>query len=106
VVKAGDDTLKATFKPTDNNEAAVTDSVYLQVLKATSTTKITSAPTEVVYLNASGLASAPVNVTVTSYEPAGIVTLTASTGETCTGSVALSITHNLSYEGSAEFYVS
>jgi len=88
VENAGVDTLKAKFVPNDPNEPTVTASVTLQVLKATSTTKITSAPTQVVYLNGSGVATALVNVEVTAYEPTGTVTLTASTGETCTGSVA------------------
>ncbi len=81
---AGNDSLKVTFKPTSTNYASTTDTVTLQVLPATTTTKITSSD-DTVKLNAHGVATATLDFNVTSYKPTGSVTLTASTGEVCSG---------------------
>jgi sugar lactone lactonase YvrE len=81
---AGNDPLKVTFKPTSTNYASTTDTVTLQVLPAATTTKITSSD-DTVKLNSHGVATATLDFNVTSYRPTGSVTLTASTGEVCSG---------------------
>ena len=87
IENVGSTTLKATFKPTSTDFAVTTDTVNLQVLQAATTTTITSSsPT--VKMNIDGVASAVLDFDVTSYKPMGAVTLTASTGEVCTGVVA------------------
>jgi len=56
------------------------------VNQASTVTTITS-PSQTITLNKSGTASATLDFNVTSYEPTGSVTLTASTGETCSGTL-------------------
>jgi hypothetical protein len=56
------------------------------VLQAATVTKITSSD-QTVKLNKKGVATATLQFIVTSYEPTGSVTLTASTGETCAGTL-------------------
>jgi hypothetical protein len=76
-----------TFTPSvkaDYNTA--TDSVSLQVLPAASTTTITSQD-QTVTQNRSGVATAVVDCNVASYKPTGAVTLSANTGESCSGTV-------------------
>lgn len=88
VLKTGSRTLSVTFTPTDTTDyTKATAKVTLQVVKTTTTTTITSA-SSVVKLNASGVATAILHYHVTSYEPTGAVTLTASTGEVCSGTVS------------------
>ncbi len=71
----------------DSNYSNVSGTtVTLQVLETATTTTITSS-SKTVTLNASGVATAHLDFNVTSYKPMGAVTLTASTGETCSGSV-------------------
>ncbi len=87
VLKVGSHTLSAAFTPSDPDYTNASAKVTLQVLQTTTTTTITSAsPT--VNLNLSGLATAILTYNVTSYKPAGSVTLTASTGEVCSGTVS------------------
>jgi hypothetical protein len=86
IESVGEDTLKATFKPSNTNYATATTTVLLQVLQAaTSTTIYSSSPT--ITLNASGIATTILDFNVTSYKPTGAVTLTASTGEVCSGTL-------------------
>jgi hypothetical protein len=85
---AGSDTLTAKFVPTSSDYQNATATVTLQVLQAATTTEITSATREVVYLNKAGLATAVVDVNVTSFEPKGTVSVIASTGEACSGTVS------------------
>ncbi len=87
ILAAGTQTLSVTFTPSvkaDYNTA--TDSVSLQVLPAASTTTITSQD-QTVTQNRSGVATAVVDYNVASYKPTGAVTLSANTGETCSGTV-------------------
>jgi large repetitive protein len=86
IESAGDVTLKVTFKPTSTNYNTATDSVTLQVLETATVTTITT-PSETVTLNRNGVATATLHFNVTSYKPTGSVTLTASTGETCSGTL-------------------
>jgi hypothetical protein len=86
VEPAGNDTLKVTFTPSSKNYSATTDTVTLQVLQAATVTTITS-PSETITLNKKGTVSTTLDFNVTSYEPTGSVTLTASTGETCSGTL-------------------
>ena len=81
---AGNDTLKASFKPTNTNYSPATATVVLSVAQTATTTTITS-PSAIVKLNSVGVASATLHFNVTSYKPLGAVTLTASTGEVCSG---------------------
>ncbi len=83
---AGNDTLNVTFKPGSANYASATASIVLQVLQAATTTTVTS-PDQTLTQNKTGVATAAVTFNVTSYRPMGSVTLTASTGETCSGTV-------------------
>jgi len=80
-------TLSVTFTPTsrtDYNDA--TAAVPLQVLQAPTTTTITS-PSPTVTMNVDGVATAILDFNVLSYKPMGAVTLAASTGEVCSGTV-------------------
>jgi len=88
VLKTGSHTLSAAFTPSDTTDyTSASAKVTLQVLQTTTTTTITSgSPT--VTLNLSGVATASVAYNVTSYKPMGAVTLTASTGEVCSGTVS------------------
>jgi hypothetical protein len=88
ILAAGTQALAVNFKPTDSTDYTTAgDAVELQVLKAPTTTKFLSTE-ETVTLNKEGVATALLNFNVSSYEPTGTVTLTASTGEECSGSVA------------------
>ncbi len=84
---AGSNTLKVSFHAANVNYAITTDTVTLVVTQAPTVTNVTSADQTVKL----GVNNAPVKVTVNynvnSYKPTGSVVLTASTGETCTGSV-------------------
>lgn len=83
----GSNSLKATFVPSvpaDYIDATAT--VTLQVTPASTTTSITSSSATVT-LNVDGVAGATLDFNVTSYRPTGAVTLTASTGESCSGPV-------------------
>jgi hypothetical protein len=87
LLTAGTQTLAVTFTPavkTGYNDA--TASVSLQVLPAASITTITSG-NETVTQNRDGIATATAAYSVASYKPTGAVTVTANTGETCTGIV-------------------
>jgi sugar lactone lactonase YvrE len=84
VENAGTFNLDVTFKPTNTNYANAIATVPLQVLQATTATTITSASMTVM-MNVSGVASATLDFNVTSYKPTGAVTLTASSGEVCSG---------------------
>ena len=88
VLKTGSHTLSAAFTPTDTTDyTSASAKVTLQVLQTTTTTAITSgSPT--VTMNTSGVATAILTYNVTSYKPTGSVTLTASTGEVCSGTVS------------------
>jgi len=83
----GNVTLKVTYHPSNLNYAVTTDTVVLQVQQAATTTTITSAD-KTVTLNVHGTATATMDFNVSSYKPNGAVTLTASTGESCAGTVA------------------
>jgi hypothetical protein len=83
---AGNDTLKVTFKPSSADYSTTTDSVTLQVLPAATVTTTTS-PSQTITLSKVGVATATLDFNVTSYEPTGSVTLTATTGETCSGTL-------------------
>ncbi len=90
VLAAGSQTLSVTFTPTlktDYSDASGT--VSLQVLPASSTTTITSQD-QTVTQNKDGVATATLDYNVNSYKPTGAVTVTASTGESCTGTVSIS----------------
>jgi hypothetical protein len=84
IENTGSVTLKATFHPSNLNYNTATASVTLQVLQTTTTT-ITS-PSSTVTMNIDGIAAATLNFNVSSYRPTGAVTLTATTGEVCSGS--------------------
>jgi hypothetical protein len=86
IENVGTDTLKVTFTPSVANYSTTTDSVTLRVLQASTVTTIIS-PSQTITLNAHGVATATLDFNVTSYEPTGSVTLTASTGETCSGTL-------------------
>ncbi len=86
VENVGTSTLKVTFKPTDTNYASSTGSVTLQVNQAATTTSVTSSDATVT-LNATGTASSTLAFNVASYKPTGAVSLTASTGEVCSGTL-------------------
>ncbi len=80
--------MSATFTPTVKTEYNdVTTTVSLQVNQASTTTEITSAD-DTVKLSKAGSVTVSENYLVGSYKPTGSVTVTASTGETCTGTVA------------------
>lgn len=86
IEEAGMVTLEVFYKPSSTDYSSSTDTVALQVLQAPTTTAITSSsPT--VKMNAEGVASAALDFNVTSYRPTGAVTLTATTGEVCSGTV-------------------
>jgi hypothetical protein len=88
ILTVGTQTLSVTYKATPTtgyNEA--TASVQLVVNPAATVTTITSADASI-KLNKAGSASTTVRYNVTSYKPTGSVMLTATTGETCTGTVA------------------
>lgn len=87
ILPVGGNTLNATFKPSDSNYGTATATVSLQVLPAATTTTITSS-SETIVLNGKGIADAILDFNVTSYKPTGTVTLTATTGEVCTGNVS------------------
>jgi len=87
VLNAGSDTLTAKFAPAAADYESTTATTTLQVLQAASTTEITSAATQVVHMNKKGLATAVVDVYVMSYLPGGDVSVIASSGEACSGSV-------------------
>ncbi len=89
IENAGNNTLSATFKPTSANYTTATASVTLQVLPATTETTITSA-SQMVKLSKTGVATSTLDFDVTSYKPTGSVTLTATTGETCSGTLTSS----------------
>ncbi len=89
ILTAGTQTLSVTFTPTlrtDYSDGSGT--VSLQVLPASSTTTITSSD-QTVTQDRTGVATAVLDYNVASYKPTGAVTLTASTGESCTGTVAM-----------------
>jgi len=88
---AGPVTLQVTFAAHGNsNYGSTTDTVTLQVLPASSTTSVTS-QNQTITLSKSGSASATVDFNVSSYKPAGTVTLTTTPpGATCSGTVSSS----------------
>ncbi len=88
VLNAGSNTLTVKFVPTGMDYLNASATTTLEVTQAPSSTKITSATRQVVYLNKKGIATAVIDVDVVSYQPEGIVYVTASTGETCSGSVS------------------
>jgi hypothetical protein len=79
-------TLKATFAASNSNYAVATGTVSLVVTQASSTTSITT-PSPTVTLNRNGTVSVKLASNVVSYKPTGSVTLTATTGEVCSGAV-------------------
>jgi uncharacterized repeat protein (TIGR03803 family) len=83
---AGNDTLTVTFKPTSADYTTTTASVTLEVLPTATVTTITS-PSQTITLSKVGVATSTLDFNVTSYEPTGSVTLTATTGETCSGAL-------------------
>jgi hypothetical protein len=83
---AGNITLGVTFKPTNKNYASASTSVTLPVQQASTTTTITSSDATITLSKASK-ASTAVDFNVTSYKPTGPVTVSASTGETCSANV-------------------
>jgi hypothetical protein len=85
---AGNLTLKATFTPHGNsNYGATSDTVTLAVEQQPTSTTFTTA-SETINESSNGVASTVVKTVVSGYKPTGAVTLTASTGETCSGTVA------------------
>jgi hypothetical protein len=86
IVAAGNDTLTVTFKPTSADYTTTTGSVTLQVLPTATVTTITS-PSQTITLSKVGVATSTLDFNVTSYDPTGSVTLTATTGETCSGTL-------------------
>jgi sugar lactone lactonase YvrE len=89
ILAAGTQALSVTFTPALRTDyATVTGGVNLQVLPASSTTTIISQD-QTVMQNGTGVATATVQYNVASYKPTGDVTLTASTGEACSGAVAM-----------------
>jgi hypothetical protein len=86
IENVGTDTLNVTFTPTSANYKSATATVALQVTQAATATTITS-PSSTATLNSVGIATAVLAYNVTSYKPTGAVTLTASTGEVCTGTI-------------------
>jgi len=87
ILDAGTQTLSATFKPTsttDYNSTSATAS--LQVSQATTTTTVTSNDQTVTLKM--GTATATIDYLVSSYKPTGTVTVTATTGETCSSAVS------------------
>jgi large repetitive protein len=89
IVSVGNVTLTVTFAERgDGNYGTTSATTTLQVVQAPSTTSITSSSTSV-NLNANGSVSVPLDSQVTNtYKPTGSVTLQASTGEVCSGTVA------------------
>jgi hypothetical protein len=90
VLAAGAQTLSVTFTPSGASKSdytSATANVTLQVNQASSTTTIDSG-NQSVNENSDGVATATVTYTVDSnYKPTGAVMVTASTGESCTGTV-------------------
>jgi hypothetical protein len=87
IFPAGTQTLSVTFTPTskvDYNTVKATAS--LQVTQDATTTTVTSQD-QTVKLSNTGTAKATIDFNVSSYKPTGSATVTASTGETCTGAV-------------------
>ncbi len=82
----GTTTLKVTLTPSNTNYLGTSTTVNLQVVQATTTTTITSNSTTVTQ-NVNGIAYATLDYQVTSYRPTGSVTLTASSGESCSSNV-------------------
>jgi hypothetical protein len=90
ILTAGTQTLSASFTPTsktDYTTAMATTS--LQVLQESTSTTVTSSD-QAVTLDKTGVATATVDYNVVGYKPTGAVTLTTSTGESCTGAVSSS----------------
>ena len=85
---AGNITLNVTFTPTNRSYTSATASVTLQVQQTPTTTTITSGDTVNLNLPKRGDVSTVVDFSVTSYKPLGPVTITASTGETCSANVS------------------
>jgi hypothetical protein len=83
---AGNDTLNVKFTPSNANYSTTTASVTLQVNQAATVTTITSS-SQTITLTKKGTAVTTLDFHVTSYEPTGSVSLTASTGETCSGTL-------------------
>jgi sugar lactone lactonase YvrE len=85
---AGNVTLKATFAPQgDSSYGTASATTTLQVLQAPTTISITSS-SATVSLNGNGTVSVALGSQVTTtYKPTGSVTLQASTGEVCSGTV-------------------
>jgi hypothetical protein len=83
---AGNDTLDVKFTPSNANYSTTTASVTLQVNQAATVTTITSS-SQTITLTKKGTAVTTLDFHVTSYEPTGSVSLTASTGETCSGTL-------------------
>lgn len=88
IENAGNDTLTLKFVPSDPTYTSTTASGTSQVDPDVTTTKITSASRDLIYLNKKGVAAATVGVNVTSYMPAGVVSFVASTGEARSGTIA------------------
>ncbi len=71
----------------DNNYLAASAQQVTVAEQATTVTTITSASSPVT-LNRNGVAESTVKFNVSSYKPSGAVTLTASTGEVCSGIIS------------------
>jgi hypothetical protein len=87
ILNAGTEALSVTFAPSASADYVDAHAaVEQQVVQASTTTKFNSTK-ETVTMNKDGIATALLNFTVSSYLPTGTVTLTASTGEQCSGAV-------------------
>jgi len=88
IESVGTSTLKVTFTPSSTNYTTTSDTVMLQVVAQPTTTSITSASSTTVTMNRNGVATSIVDFSVAGYKPTGAVSLVASTGEVCSGSVS------------------
>ena len=90
ILVAGTQALSATFTPSSTTDYnTVTPTASLQVNPDSTITSVTSSDQTVTLKNGTATATIDFNVT-TAYKPAGSVTVTASTGENCSGTVSSS----------------
>jgi hypothetical protein len=88
ILSAGTHTLTATFKPTSAADYSTATATVSLVVQQDSTTTAVTSSNQTVTLSKTGTASAMIDYEVsTSYKPAGFVTVTATTGESCTGAI-------------------
>jgi hypothetical protein len=89
ILNAGTQPLSATFTPSSKTDYnSVTATASLQVNPDATITTVTSND-QTVTLSKMGTATATIDFNVTTaYKPTGSVTVTASTGESCTGTVS------------------